>query len=490
MNYSEEDILDASVFDNSDVARHHDQQSSSSRSGSRMDTPEHSRLTQQLSDPSLAINSLDTELRDDEIHDPTTMTVRGEADEEYSGASSEVGNSKASKSPQTCEVEADLQKQVLDLEAVMDRCGGDLDLLHNVMDSFFEQGSLRIHTLNEALYTSDWDKLFFYAEFLRGSSQNVCAARVLDAVDRLLDTLTAFRSGFCSAHPNHEYTAADVQECKHKESSTMKDGVSAKERTSADAEHSASGSMSNQEGQSEAESTGVLLLKDAAALVAQEFVLALRSWKGQIEPHKDLGHLGPSLPGLESLVSLDDLGLSAGAMSTVAPAHRSWPPPPSQQQNATAALEANLDDFLACGGGQVAFRPEHFIDDDSETEEMDHGICDPLLASKVSVADRPLRAGAPGGALVDMGGFFRSVKTQLAVMHAGLLRGDTAAICGAAREARELAEGSGSKSIAVRALAIECKADAGTGLRMADVDALEQQIEAADAIWRSCRITV
>ena len=132
MNDTVEDILDASVFDNSDVSRHHDQQSSASRSGSRIEIPDHPRLTLQHSDPSLAINSLDTELRDEDIHDPTTMAVRGEAEEEYSGVSSEVGNSKASK----CEVEADLQKQVLDLVAVMDRCGGDLELLHNVMDRY------------------------------------------------------------------------------------------------------------------------------------------------------------------------------------------------------------------------------------------------------------------------------------------------------------------------------------------------------------------
>lgn len=327
-------------------------------------------------------------------------------------------------------------------------------------------------------------------EFLRGSSQNVCAARVLDAVDRLLDTLTTFRSGFCSAHRNHEYNAAEVQQCKYKQSSTM-DGVSAQGTSAVAERHLASQSVSSQEEQSEAESTGVLLLKEAAAEVAQEFLQALRSWKGQIEPHKDLGHLGPSLPGSESLVSLGELGLTAGATPTVAPAHRAWPPPPLQQGDATAALDANVDDFFACGGGHAALQPDQFPDDDSETEEMDHGPSDPSLASKVSAAERPLRAGgAPGGPLVDMGGFFSSVKAQLAVMHAGLLRGDTAAICGAAREARELAEGSGSKSIAVRALAIECKADAGTGLRVADVDALEQQIEAADAIWRSCRITV
>jgi hypothetical protein len=327
-------------------------------------------------------------------------------------------------------------------------------------------------------------------EFLRGSSQNVCAARVLDTVDRLLDTLTSFRSGLCSAHRTHEREAVDVEQGSHQECSTTKDRVEAEEQSSVDAErHSASESCS-QEGQSEAGSEGVRLLKDAAALVAEEFLLALRSWKGQIEPHKDLGHLGPNLPVSESLISLDDLGRTAGAMSTVGPAHRTWPPPPSQQRDATAALDVNLEDFLACGDAHAALQPELFLDDDSETEEMDHGACDLTLASTVSAAERPLRASTAEGPLVDMGGFFRSVKAQLAVIHAGLLRGDTAAVCGAAREARELAEGSGSKSIAVRALAIECKADAGTGLRVADVDALEQQIEAADAIWRSCRITV
>jgi hypothetical protein len=310
-------------------------------------------------------------------------------------------------------------------------------------------------------------------------------------VDRLLDTLTAFRSGLYSAHRNHEYDAAEVQQGNRKESSPPpKHRVNTEQQASVDAERHVLESMFNHEGQSETECEGVQLLKDAGALVAQEFLLALRSWKGQIEPHKDLGHLGPSLPGSEqSLVSLGDLGMPADAMSTVAPAHRTWPEQLSQQRYAAAALDAN-DDFSACGGDHAAFPAEPSLDDDSETEEMDHGPCDPSRASTFSAVERPLRAGAQGGAQVDMGGFFQSVKAQLAVMHAGLLRGDTTAICGAARKARELAEGSGSKSIAVRALAIECKADAGTGLRVADVDALEQQIEAADAIWRSCRITV
>ncbi len=137
MNDNEEEILDSSVFDNSDSSRPHDHQSSSSRNGPRIDTPaNHSRLTQQFSDSSLVIHSLDTELRDDEIHVSTTIAVRNEAEEEYSIVSTEVGNSKASKSPGTCEAEVELQKQVLDLVAVMDRCGGDLELLHNVMDRY------------------------------------------------------------------------------------------------------------------------------------------------------------------------------------------------------------------------------------------------------------------------------------------------------------------------------------------------------------------
>jgi hypothetical protein len=139
MNDNEEEILDSSVFDNSDLSRHHDQQSSSSRNGPRIgDSPDHPRLTHQLSDPSLAIHSLDTELRDEEIHGPTTMAVRSETEEEYSVVSSEVGNSKSSKSPRMCELEGEMQKQVLDLVAVMDRCGGDLELLHNVMDRYWE----------------------------------------------------------------------------------------------------------------------------------------------------------------------------------------------------------------------------------------------------------------------------------------------------------------------------------------------------------------
>ena len=136
MNDSEEVILDASVFDSSDGSRHQDHHISSSRAAPRTDAPDHSRLTQQLSDSSLVIHSLDIELRDEEIHGPTTIAVRSETDEEYSVISSEAGNPKASKSPQTCEAEADLQMQVLDLVAVLDRCGGDLELLNNVMDRY------------------------------------------------------------------------------------------------------------------------------------------------------------------------------------------------------------------------------------------------------------------------------------------------------------------------------------------------------------------
>ncbi len=135
MNDYVEDVLDSSVFENPEVSRHQDHQNSLSRIGPRIDAPDHARLTQQPSDSSLTIHILDTELRDEEIHDPATLASRGESDEEVSTVSSEVGNSKTSKSPPTLEVEeADLHKQVLDLVAVMDRCGGDLELLHNVMD--------------------------------------------------------------------------------------------------------------------------------------------------------------------------------------------------------------------------------------------------------------------------------------------------------------------------------------------------------------------
>ena len=55
--------------------------------------------------------------------------------------------------------------------------------------------------------------LWFLQEFLRGSSQNVCAAGILDAVDALLDCLKAFRKGFPTAalgfpHPRKESTTA------------------------------------------------------------------------------------------------------------------------------------------------------------------------------------------------------------------------------------------------------------------------------------------
>ncbi len=133
-NELEEDILDTPVFDNSDISRHSDQPIIPNRSGPRIDAPDHARLTHQLSDSSLVMNSSGTELRDEDIHDPAAIAGRSEIDEEYSSTPSEAVHSKAaSKSAELC-VEGDFQKQVLDLVAVMDRCGGDLELLNDVMD--------------------------------------------------------------------------------------------------------------------------------------------------------------------------------------------------------------------------------------------------------------------------------------------------------------------------------------------------------------------
>lgn len=227
------------------------------------------------------------------------------------------------------------------------------------------------------------------------------------------------------------------------------------------------------------------VLEDSARLIAREFLLALRCWKGQIEPDKDLDHLGPGLTETDALVSLVGIGLAAGGpISEVAV--------PAAQRD--AASVTGSDGRSVQGDHFSAGSPFPDEGDDSETEEMDPLLRDGShapLPEQRAVHNPSNRRDAPSlAASDDMAGFFRAVKAQLQLMHEGLLRGDAVAVREAAAATRSLAETSGSRSIATRALAIEGKAGGGSGLRVADVDALEQQIEAADAIWRSCRITV
>ena len=409
----------------------------------------------------------------------------------------------------------------------------DFIFLHNFCfangrNSFFEQGSLRLHALNEALHTSDWDKLFFYAvrrhsiifwysfnlfvgflivsgfswqEFLRGSSQNVCAARMLDAVDRLLDTLTAFRSGsYPTNRPQSRLrrdsgggsggSSAALRLPHHQFGMTADDHSSPASEGSERRTPSPSKTSNGEDGAAVTDAQYVQSLEDTTRLVAREFLLALRCWKGQIEPDKDLGHMGPGLPEMDAYVTLVDLGLAAGAPERDDSAHQAWAPVSTAQQDAHSAPEC--DGCSAQGDRASSGSPCLDEGDDSETEEMDPALRGAPANSETEqrALQRPKRPDASGTVFVDMAGFFRAVKAQLDLMHEGLLRGDAVAVRDAAAASRELAEGAGSRSIASRALAIEIKAGGGSGLRVADVDSLEQQIEAADAIWRSCRITV
>jgi hypothetical protein len=99
-------------------------------------------------------------------------------------------------------------------------------------------------------------------------------------------------------------------------------------------------------------------------------------------------------------------------------------------------------------------------------------------------------------AAVDMPAFFRSAKGHLAAMRAAMWCSDGGALFAEARAARTLAVSVGSRSVAGRACAIEEKAARplgggdDRGSRVTDVDALEQQLEAASALWGSCGATV
>jgi hypothetical protein len=324
---------------------------------------------------------------------------------------------------------------------------------------------------------------------------------MLDAVDKLLVALNAYKSG---VYPTNR-PQTQLREGLRRGSGGSLGSPSRSQRNESDRgsfeDHSSPISTdrrtpsprTSDEDQVQASSEPILpqALSDAAGLVAREFLLALRCWKGQIEPDKDFGHLGPGLTEADALVSLVDIGLAAGGSGREEAAHQTWAAIPSAQRNGTSVSGS---DGRSVQGDQVSSgSPFPDEGDDSETEEMDPRLRGTPHAplSELRAGHKPNRPDALGsGAPLDMAGFFRAVKAQLELMHEGLLRGDAVAVREAAAATRLLAESSGSRSIATRALAIEGKAGGGSGLRVADVDALEQQIEAADAIWRSCRITV
>ena len=127
MNDSEEDILASSVFEERDLTRRRGSVTES-RSTQRNEPYEHHRLTHQSSNSSLGIHGLDPELRDEDVHQPSSAAARSDSVNENHNDMAEAGNTgKAAKG----HIE---QSPVLDLAAVMDRCGGDLELLHSVMD--------------------------------------------------------------------------------------------------------------------------------------------------------------------------------------------------------------------------------------------------------------------------------------------------------------------------------------------------------------------
>ena len=88
-------------------------------------------LTHQGSNSSLTIGGFESESRDEDLHTSSVasaLSTEAREQAETIAATSVHGKTKWQGS--------NFQHDVLDLAAVSDRCGGDLELLHSVMDRF------------------------------------------------------------------------------------------------------------------------------------------------------------------------------------------------------------------------------------------------------------------------------------------------------------------------------------------------------------------
>ena len=94
---------------------------------------EYHRLTQQGSNSSLVIRP-DSESRDEFLHQPSFVAASVDMEEKSLGNELGDGIEKSSKSDRTKNTP---RSTSLDLATAIDRCGGDLELLHCVMDRFY-----------------------------------------------------------------------------------------------------------------------------------------------------------------------------------------------------------------------------------------------------------------------------------------------------------------------------------------------------------------
>ena len=90
----------------------------------RNESLEQDRLRTQQSDSALVIHGLDSELRDEDLHEPSSAAAETREKSENMIVLSENGKSSKGQT----------QLQVLDFGTVLDRCGGDLELLKSVME--------------------------------------------------------------------------------------------------------------------------------------------------------------------------------------------------------------------------------------------------------------------------------------------------------------------------------------------------------------------
>jgi len=74
----------------------------------------------------------------------------------------------------------------IDLEALMDRCMDDFDLVVEVIESFCDQCLSRVRSLESALHSADSEQIFFDLDFLSGAAKNVGAQHLDDSISSLV----------------------------------------------------------------------------------------------------------------------------------------------------------------------------------------------------------------------------------------------------------------------------------------------------------------
>ncbi len=384
-------------------------------------------------------------------------------------------------------------------------------------------------------------------EFLRGSCQNVCALRALAAVDHLLALLSAVRG--CStaqgstarpAHPPCDGAAADAACCAVRRTPAGDDTPADAGRAAQCGAHGAGDCAPPGLGRPSPDPPDGLdaagarrALPEAAGRVARAFMRAMRYWREQIEPHKRRADCASESSGSDSDEAaaacrcggdgagggggggLPSSNASVGSVDSATADDWVWPDgseydpasPPHRPRAASPARAASPlrrdgsppprpaspyragNPVRPCSPVYRAGRPESPAraaaaeeeEGDSEVEEVDGDAC-------------------------DMAAFFAAAHVQLAAARAAFLRRNAPATAEAARALRQLADAAGSRSVSGRAADVERRAAAAVGggggagaagamggadgVRGKDLDALEQQLDAAEAIWRSCNIRV